>query len=69
MASDTNNSFEGRTVTVDELINHLQKFDKHMPVAYTWEGQILPVRLDCIEIESEFRGNFPDTMVILDAET
>lgn len=62
-------SFEGRTVTVDELINHLQQFDKNLPVAYTWDNQVLPVRLDRIEIESLDLEEFPRDLVVLDAET
>lgn len=61
--------FQSRTITFDELINHLQQFDKHTPVAYTWEGQLLPVRLDCIKIGPGFPTHFPKLMVVLDAET
>ena len=69
MASDTNDPFKKRTVTVDELINRLQQFVKNMSVVYAWDSEITPVRLDCIQIESLDLEEFPRNLIVLDAGT
>lgn len=58
---------DSNTVTVQELINELLKYDGSMAVAYTWEGQVLPVVLDKIEVMEETSRVF-GPVLLLDAE-
>jgi len=59
---------DSNTITVGELIQCLQNFPPGMSVAFTWEGQVLPVLPERFEI-------MPDTdrvcgpVLLLDAET
>tara|TARA_R110002096_G_scaffold66682_2_gene162162 strand:- start:1652 stop:1855 length:204 start_codon:yes stop_codon:yes gene_type:complete len=56
------------TVTVGELVERLRSHPQDMPVAYTWEGQILPVKLDEIEVMQGTRF-VHGSVLLLDAET
>ncbi len=55
------------TVTVGQLIAKLAEYPPDMPVAYTWEGQTLPVRLDAIEIVPDSKHVF-GPVLLLDAD-
>ena len=56
------------TITVGELVEYLQTFPDKMRVAYTWEGQILPVVLDKNEVVQE-TAEFYGPLLLLEAET
>jgi len=56
------------TVTVGELIKKLSEYPTDMAVAYTWEGQVLPVVLSEIEVMEETDRVF-GPVLLLDAET
>ena len=57
-----------QTPTVGELMDLLSQFDRDLPVAYTWEGQVLPVDLGSIQLEVGGK-NLAGPVVLLDAET
>ena len=56
------------TATVGELIAKLSEFPQEMGVAYTWEGQVLPVVLEKIEV-MEDTDKVCGPVLLLDAET
>jgi hypothetical protein len=56
------------TVTVGQLVQKLLEFPQDTGIAYTWESNFFPVRLDQIEvIQGDYRVEGP--VVLLDAET
>jgi len=57
-----------QTVTVAELIAKLSEYPPDMAVAYTWEGQVLPVVLKEIEVMTESKS-VCCPVLLLDAET
>lgn len=60
--------WKSETATVADLIAALQKYPPEMLVAYTWEGQIVPVVVENVEIFQETESiNGP--VLLLDAET
>ena len=59
---------DSNTITVAELIRKLSEYPQDMAIAYTWEGQILPVVLDEIEVMQESSKVY-GPVVLLNAET
>lgn len=59
---------DSNTVTVGELIRKLSEYPKEMAIAYTWEGQILPVVLAEIEVMQETK-KVHGPVILLNAET
>jgi hypothetical protein len=59
---------DSNTVTVAELIAKLSEYPPDMAVAYTWEGQVLPVVLEELEVMDETDRVF-GPVLLLDAET
>jgi hypothetical protein len=57
-----------KTITVAELIAELSKYRQDMPVAYTWEGQVLPVVLEEIEVMTKSES-VCCPVLLLDADT
>lgn len=56
------------TVSVAQLIAKLSEYPPDMAVAYTWEGQVLPVVLEELEVMEETDRVF-GPVLLLDAET
>lgn len=68
MPKQLKKAWKSETATVAELIEALQKYPPEMLVAYTWEGQIVPVVVENVEIFQETESiNGP--VLLLDAET
>ena len=59
---------DSNTLRVAELIRKLSEYPQGMAIAYTWEGQILPVVLDEIEVMQESSKVY-GPVVLLNAET
>lgn len=59
---------DSSTATVGELIAKLSKYPQDMAVAYTWEGQILPVVLEEISVMGETSKVY-GPIVLMNAET
>ena len=56
------------TVTVAEVIQELQKYASHLPVAFVWEGQIRPVVFEAFEVMQE-TDKVHGPILLLDADT
>jgi len=59
---------DSTTTTVGELIRKLSEYPQDMAIAYTWEGQILPVVLEEIEVMQETNKVY-GPIVLMNAET
>lgn len=59
---------DSTTVTVGELIAKLSEYPSEMAIAYTWEGQVLPVVLDEMEVVQE-TSRVHGPVLLLNAET
>jgi hypothetical protein len=59
---------DSTTVTVAELIRKLSEYPQDMAIAYTWEGQVLPVLLEEIEVMQETSKVY-GPVVLMNAET
>ncbi len=55
-------------MTVAELIKKLSEYPQDMAIAYTWEGQILPVVLEEIAVMGETNKVY-GPLVLMDAGT
>ena len=52
------------SLTVQELIDTLSKYEKGIKVMFTWEGQLIPVKKDCAELHNRSNG----AILTLDAD-
>ena len=59
---------ESNTATVSELIQKLSEYPPDMPIAYTWEGQVVPVVIDEINVMEE-TDKVHGPVVLMNAET